>query len=584
MVIHRQATNPRLSAEHTGYGTPKQQPGPGHAHKPEEAQVERYWIRQYFAIFFVFLVLSFQEQIIGNLMPYITSSFGHHGLLSTVSVASSTISAVSKLPVATTVEACGDYSTYLGLVFLCVTGMMVVPFSANIWVFSLVKVLYSVGDNSITYLIDIALIRGSSLQQRSCFLALAASPCLIATFVAPPIAERFLGQSSYVWGFMALVGVTLISCVSMSSLIFRPRGTLLEPRASARRNNTSSFITKFIGIVLFTLSLLITLLPLSFLGSLSHGQMLLHLAAGSASWLSFCALEYQSTSDCFFPTYLLRSRTVLLSSFTGFGLWMSFFEADRISFHDIYFSSYLQVAYGLEISSAGYIGGLYNVMSCIGALVSGFYALRYGRIKRLAVIAVQLHALSILLMSGFVRRDGAILCLTAGQALNGLSGGILMYSGQTIAMAAAKKAPAKPHHHDDGVRDTEADPESNHATTSEADEIVSLALVNLFDSTGSSIGQSLAGFLYSSLMPQLLREYLPGHARDQWRFIYSSIKVQLHWPIGSRIRESVIHAFVDTWWYLCAVSFAITLFLIPCVLCWEDIDLAELDKSRDECR
>jgi hypothetical protein len=182
----------------------------------------------------------------------------------------------------------------------------------------------------------------------------------------------------------------------------------------------------------------------------------------------------------------------------------------------------------------------------------------------------------------FVDRDEAIVFLTLGQALNGLSGGILMYSGQIIAMAAAKKAPAERHHHY-GAGSTEIDLESNHTPTSKANEIVSLALVNLSDSTGRSIGQSFAGFLYSSLMPRLLREYLPEDARNRWHHIYSSIKVQLHWPIGSSIRQGIIHAFVDTWWYLCAVSFSMTLLQIPIVLCWEDIDIPKLDKDRDEC-
>ncbi|KAL4787643.1 major facilitator superfamily domain-containing protein [Aspergillus varians] len=555
MYSRRHSANSQLATEHNDYGTFPRQPKGAKVHRAEE--VASNWTRQYFAIFFVFLVLALQEQISGNLMPYITSSFGQHGLLSTVFVGSSTVSAVSKLPIAKIVESWGDHSTYLTMVFLCVMGMMIIPLSPNIWIFALVKVICSVGDNSITYLIDIALIRGSSLQQRAWFLALAASPYLIASGIAPPIAERFLGKSRFLWGFTTLALATLISCVSMSSFIFRPTGSL-------------------IGIILFTLSLLVTLLPLSFLGSLSHGQVALHIAASLASSLCFCAWEYQSKSDCVFPAYLLQSRTVLLGCLTGFGLWMSFF------FHDNFLSSYLQVAYGLTLTDAGYAGALYNVMSCVGALVSGLYALRYGRIKPLAVIGVLLQAISILLMFWPVRSEMAVPCVILGQVICGLSGGILMYSGQTIAMAAAKKMPAKMQHHHYGAISAESDPEIHPAAASKADEIVSLALVNLCDSIGSSIGQSLTGFIYSSLMPRLLRHYLPEDTRHQWGHIYSSIKVQLHWPIGSKTRGAISHAFVDTWWYLCAVSFTAVLSLIPCVLCWEDINLPELDRKGDE--
>jgi hypothetical protein len=139
-----------------------------------------------------------------------------------------------------------------------------VPLSGNIWVFSVVKVsylalmvknsyfkkdhqvLYSVGYNSIAYLINIALIRGSSLQQRAWFLALAASPSLIASFSAPPIAEKFLGHCNFFWGIATLVGVTLIFCASMSRLIFKPTSALPEPRAGTIHNNTDSLTTQCI--------------------------------------------------------------------------------------------------------------------------------------------------------------------------------------------------------------------------------------------------------------------------------------------------------------------------------------------------
>lgn len=70
----------------------------------------------------VFFVNSLQQQITGNLTPYVTSAFSQHALLSTTSVMSSIIGAVAKLPIAKIIDIWGRAEGYMLMVFLCTLG------------------------------------------------------------------------------------------------------------------------------------------------------------------------------------------------------------------------------------------------------------------------------------------------------------------------------------------------------------------------------------------------------------------------------------------------------------------------------
>jgi MFS family permease len=197
--------------------------------------------------------------------------------------------------------------------------------------------------------------------------------------------------------------------------------------------------------------------------------------------------------------------------------------------------------------------------------------------KWLAVAATHLQGLSIGLMLYFCRPGRSIVYLTAGRALNGFSGGVLVYCAQTIAMAAAKKQHAEP-----GDRYVSPTLETIRPETSKRDEAISLALVGIFDSSGSSIGQSLAGLIYTSNMPRLLQQYLPDSAEGLWKEIYSSIKMQIAWPIGTCIRDSIVRASVETQGYLLEAALVVMLLEIPSILCWEDIDLEAVDAKKED--
>jgi Na+/melibiose symporter-like transporter len=70
----------------------------------------------------VFFINSLQQQITGNLTPYVTSAFSKHALLSTTSVMASIIGAVAKLPIAKIIDIWGRAEGYVLMVLLCTLG------------------------------------------------------------------------------------------------------------------------------------------------------------------------------------------------------------------------------------------------------------------------------------------------------------------------------------------------------------------------------------------------------------------------------------------------------------------------------
>lgn len=59
------------------------------------------------SIWLVFFTDSLQQQISASLLPYVTSSFGFHGLLATTSIISVIVAGVAKLPLARILDVIG---------------------------------------------------------------------------------------------------------------------------------------------------------------------------------------------------------------------------------------------------------------------------------------------------------------------------------------------------------------------------------------------------------------------------------------------------------------------------------------------
>jgi MFS family permease len=75
-------------------------------------------------IWLVYLLNAFQSSTVGNLVPYVTSTWGSHSLLNTIGVVASSMTAAVFIPLAKLLDLWGRAEGYLLMVGFCELGLI----------------------------------------------------------------------------------------------------------------------------------------------------------------------------------------------------------------------------------------------------------------------------------------------------------------------------------------------------------------------------------------------------------------------------------------------------------------------------
>jgi predicted MFS family arabinose efflux permease len=119
------------------------------------------------------------------------------------------------------------------------------------------------------------------------------------------------------------------------------------------------------------------------------------LVLGVVLLIAFVVCERWVAPKPFLPFEVLLDRTV-----AGTCLLCATFQIAYYCW-DSYFSSYLQVVHFLDISTAGYIGGVFDVVSGINSFFIGYLVRRTGHFRWIMLIAIPLDILGIGMMIYF---------------------------------------------------------------------------------------------------------------------------------------------------------------------------------------
>lgn len=107
---------------------------------------------------------------------------------------------------------------------------------------------------------------------------------------------------------------------------------------------------------------------------------------------------------------------------------------------------------------------------------------------------------------------------------------------------------------------------------------VVLALWGLFGSIGAAIGSAIAGALWTNFLPARLTEYLPEGSKDLMPTIYSSLVIQQDYPMGSEIRDAIIHAYGDVQHKMVIAGAAFVPVFVVCVFMFKNINVKNLEQ------
>ncbi|KAI5779828.1 siderophore iron transporter-like protein [Geopyxis carbonaria] len=515
----------------------------------------------YAGIFIVFFVNSLQQQTTGNLTAYAISDFASHSLVSTISIVSSIVGGVLKLPIAKMLDLWGRVEGYCVMLAFTMIGLIMMAACNGVTTYAAAQVFYWVGFNGMGYVLDVFMADTSSLKNRALVFAFSTAPYIGTTFAGPAAAMDFYNGPGWRWGhgvwvlIMPFVSIPFLAIVIRNQSRAAARG-LTNPRAASGRTLSQSLVHYFWefdlpGVLLICAGFVLILLPLSLANSAREqwrsGSIIAMFVIGGLCLIAFALYERFVARKTFIPYDLLLDRTVLGACLLAMTLFVSFYCWDS------YYSSYVQVVHNQNIKNAGYIYNIYSIGSCFWSLVVAAIIRATKKFKYLALaFGVPLYILGTGLMIHFRQAHTDIGYVVMCQIFVAFAGGTLVICEELAVMSAS--------------------PHQNVAAV--------LAFIGLFSSIGGGIGAAISGAIWTNTLPGELLAKLPEAAKADYLTIYSSLPAQLAYPWGSPEREAIIAAYSVTQRYMVIAGTCVMVLSFVWVAIWRDIRVSDIRNTK----
>ncbi|GME47674.1 siderophore iron transporter mirb [Neofusicoccum parvum] len=521
----------------------------------------------YLSVFVVILGSSLETQASANLTNYVTSDFSEHALVSTISVSTSLVAGVARVPVAKLIDIWGRGEGYVTMVACTTLGLILMAACNNVPTYAVAQVFYWLGFDGAGYVLQVFLADTTSLRNRALAFSLSTTPYILTTFAGPAVAQWFQDNSSWRWAYIIFAIITPLVSLPIIYLLFYTkriaiRKGILKPNELKRKEpwlmQAQKFAIQFdvVGSVLFVIGLALILLPLSLRSHSPAGwldlSILSKFIAGYSCLCLFVAWEWKFAPVKLIPYRVIMDRTVLGSCLLCFVSFAAF------SCYNAYFPAYLQVVHDLTIRTAGYIANIFSITSCILGIAFAYIIRQTGRYKQLALLALPLRALGTLALIPAVQPHHSTTAVVGCQLANAVAGAALVVANQTAVNAAV----ARRH----------------------GDLAVVLAVQLLFSSVGAAVGTAAAGAVWACAMPGLLRAFLPPARRPLADALYGSLRRQLEWPVGSDVRWAVVRAYCVTQARLCVVAAMALPFVVGFVMMWRDLPVVDEEEEGERGR
>ncbi|KAI0517865.1 MFS general substrate transporter [Xylaria bambusicola] len=515
-------------------------------------------IIMFILLYLVSFIDALAQSVGDSLTPYVTSSFGQHGLLTTASLIARIIGGVISLTIAKIIDIWGRCEGFVVMVIITIIGEILKAVSHDVETYAAATTLYWVGHIGMNYVITIMLADMTTLKNRLIIFGIQGTPGIATVFAGSRIADLFYHQSNFRWAFGAFA-ILLAAFAIPVCLVFvwaqrkASKQGLIQPRDSGRTvwQAVKYYFVEFdvVGMFLTVFGFVLLLLPFSLTGYAPYGWRTPYIIAmfivGGVLLAAFVLWERFFAPVQYFPFKYLKDRTILAAC----GLYGVMFLS--IFCWDAYYGSYLQVVHGLSITTSNYVlNGLSLASMFIGPFV-GLFISKTGAVKWAAIIGIPFVVLGTVLLVEYRKPSTPVGLLVLFQILNGLGDGIWTPVAQLAVMAQV------PHQQ----------------------VAVGLALFGLFGSIGSAIGNAIAGALWNNVLPQKLEEFLPDDVKNRTAEIFGSIVVQQSFPFGTPERDAIVAAYGDVQRKLVIAGSAFLPLAIVFIFVWKNINVKKLESS-----
>ncbi|KAF7180867.1 hypothetical protein CNMCM7691_010158 [Aspergillus felis] len=503
----------------------------------------------FLSIFILGYAFGLDAVLRGVYQTYATASYDDHSLLSTVNVIRTVFAAAAQPTAGKLADAFGRVEI-LGLsIILYLVGTIVEATSTGLATFGAGAVLYTLGFTIVQTLVDILIADVTSTRLRLLATYVPNLHFIITAWVSGNISSAVLGATSWKWG-VGMWCIVFTACVApvIATLVFLSR--------RAARNSPASMAVRSVplnrlfwqldvpGIVLLVATLSLVLTPLTIAGGYSpkwrSAHVLAPLVVGVCCLPVFIVWQLRAPHPLI-PFRFLRDR----------GVWGPLAIATMMNFAYMMQGNYLYtvliVAFDFSITAATRIATLYMFTSFVVGPICGALVYRVRRLKYFIVAGTVLFLVGFGLLIRY--RGGAEGSNRAGvigaQVVLGTAGGLAPYASLASLQASLG-------HEQLGVM---------------------TGLFLAFHSIGDALGNSVAGAIWTQILPSALASRLatqPDGATLAASVYGNPFAVVAQYPIGTATRSAIIASYQHVQRLLCITGICLCIPLIGLAFCLRD--------------
>ncbi|KAK1623298.1 major facilitator superfamily domain-containing protein [Colletotrichum phormii] len=455
----------------------------------------------------------------------------HSSVLSTLSIATSIISAVSKPFIAKISDITSRPYTYIVTLLFYVIGYVIAASSTSISAYVVGEVFISIGSSGLDLTNDIIVADLTPLEWRGFVSSLLSAPFIINT----------CGDGGY--GMFAIIIPAALG-PAIATLLYLDRkankdGIVNLASSNAARHLKRNLKRNLIEIDALGLTLLgfgwsLLLLPFSLKTYAEHGwrnqSLIAMMVVGGILLIAYVVYEIKWAKVPSAPRRLVINKTFLMA------IVIDSFYMLAGNMRGLYWSSYVYIA--KPWSSQDWV--YYNTLTlalCIFGMVAGLLQRWTHRYKMLQIFGLCIKIIGIGIMIDGPRATNSTAPMVISLIMVG-AGGAFSVVGSRVASQASV-----PHQ----------------------DVALAIALLSLWSKIGSSIGSAIVAVIWADKIPKLLREYLPATATDKdVKTLFGSVRtIRTKYAFDDPMRQGAIEAYRRTLYY-CLVP-ALALAFVPLI-------------------
>ncbi|KAL0935638.1 siderophore iron transporter [Colletotrichum truncatum] len=492
----------------------------------------------------------------------------HSSVLSTLSIATNTISAVSKPFIAKFSDITSRPYTYILTLLFYVIGYIIAASSTSISAYVVGEVFVAIGSSGLDLTNDIIVADLTPLEWRGFVSSMLSTPFIINTWFAGKIVDAMQAKNQWRWGYgmFAIImpaalgpaigtllyldkkakkdGIVNIASSNAARRAARelagekgydgPHGAIVAPAADPKSSWMESLKRNLVeidalGLILLGFGWSLLLLPFSLKTYADHGfrnrSLIAMMVVGGVLLIAYVVYEIKWAKVPSAPRRLVMNKTFLMA------IIIDAFYMLAGNIRGLYWSSYIYIAKPWSAQDWVYYNNTLTLSLCVFGLVAGLIQRWTHRYKLLQIIGLCIKIIGMGIML-----DGPRATISTAPMVMSL---VLIGCGGAFSVVGSRVA--------------------SEASVPHQDVALAIALLSLWSKIGSSIGSAIVAVIWAEKMPKLLRQYLPATATDKdVKSLFNSVRaIRTKYEFDDPMRQGAIEAYRRTLYYCLAPALAL---------------------------